>query len=248
MVTSIAGTHPDYRHLLEERGYLWKRPPDADSKHPDPSHPHVKLPGSGLHSTGYCQPPIDDPDLMQTMAYELYDKLLMADIGLGSTDAGVSLVVGHERETASLATLLALCIHEHNRGKRGVRIALTKYAGTHQSWAEGYPPLRAGDRILVVENAVTTGVTAHNTIGAIQRYARKVGLENEIRILPAIGCVLDRTSRRGDGIWFELQKFQLVSYLRETFREWKATECPLCHIGSLALDPKKDWAELTRTT
>ncbi|MBN2585487.1 hypothetical protein JXA59_02460 [Patescibacteria group bacterium] len=231
-------THPGYENLLREGGYLWERPKDAVS-----TVPHVILPVSKLHSTGYFWSPVDNPSLMRTIAYELYDML----VSKGVLYDKLSIIVGPERETAPLVTLLTLCIQEHGRAQRQVKMCLTqkREEGTnneHQRMTEQCSTsLPNSGQILVVENAVATGSTAIHTVEAIQRHADQIG--TPIEILPVIGCILNRTSRQS--IQIGERTFKLVAYLNRRFSDWPADQCPLCRAGSPAVDPREDWAKLS---
>ncbi|MFA5270697.1 MAG: hypothetical protein WC400_03790 [Patescibacteria group bacterium] len=239
-----------YEHLLREGRYLWERSPTARAK-----DPHAKLPGSGRHTTGFfLHPGTDDPVVVETFSYELRDKILSDGVGVGITDK-IDLIVGPGHETALLIEQLAQRFREHYKRYSGIdREVLTGSTrrinadtpDEDQEWVKkrGIFHRKNPCRILVVENAVATGDTAIGTIRAIRRYAKRIGAGTMTEIMPFIGCIINRSQttelRCPEGT------FRVVSCFRKQFTEWPADRCPLCEAGSPALDPRKEWAELTR--
>ncbi|OGB74686.1 hypothetical protein A2810_00220 [candidate division Kazan bacterium RIFCSPHIGHO2_01_FULL_49_10] len=176
---------------------------------------------------------------MRTIAYELFDKIAEAM----SAQVAIDKVVGPERETVSLVNQFTLRIqdsHYPNRDK--IRTSATKKLreGTpeeDQEWLEHYTKLTNDSKILVLENVVTTGITAAQTVRAIYRYAKGVGIK--VEVLPIIGCIFNRTA--GDWLVIDQREFKLISYLHKQPSEWSPAECPLCKEGSVALDPRTQW-------
>ena len=235
---------PDYEDLLRQGEYLWEWKPNADR-----NAPHVRLPGSGLHSDGFFRSPADHPALTQTFSYQIRDLL----IGAGISDQ-IDMIVGPALETSPLATLLTLRIQEHHpHADQRVRMGLTQRVnpGTpqeDQEWATECGTLHGREdgkpiRILVVEYAIATGDTAIKTIRTIHRYAKLVG--KEVAILPFIGCIVNRLTT--DELRNPEGTFKLIACFRKQFSRWEETECPLCQAGSIALDPRTQWAKLART-
>ena len=239
-----ATAHPDYQHLLVKDQCLWEltRSDRANHRH------HVVLPG-GLHSNGYFRAPTNNPSLMRTVVYELYDKWTETTMREEGLRGKVDVVVGPERETALLVGLFTLRVQESlHYGSEGTRTCVTKKLneGTpqeDQEWVEHYTGLAEGNRVLVLENVVTTGTTATQTVRAIRRYAERLGIT--IEILPAIGCILNRT--QADTLLIDGTKFQLVSYQHKQFTDWPPDNCPLCQEGSIALDPRTEWDTLMKS-
>lgn len=230
--------NPAFEEKLKQLGYLYEREADSEAK-----TPHIIL-GDGSHSTGYFRSPVDNPDVMRTLSWELHDLLLKH----GESYDKITLIIGPERETAPLVALLTLCFQERGRMTgRDIRACLTRKLGEgtadeHQEWVDCAGRLENGSSILVVENTITTGQTATGTVQAIQRQAEKLKLDG-IRIVPVIGCLMNRTLQRTLNIGG--REFRLAACLNKPFKNYPEHECDLCRIGSPAIDPRKgDWNEL----
>jgi orotate phosphoribosyltransferase len=90
------------------------------------------------------------------------------------------------------------------------------------------------DRVLVVEDTISTGGSTLKTIEAIQR----AGISDQ-NILPYIVCLVNRSGKS------ELSGREIRALLTLQIHTWKPEECPLCRAGSAAVRPKNNWAELT---
>jgi orotate phosphoribosyltransferase len=93
--------------------------------------------------------------------------------------------------------------------------------------------LRPGDRVLVVEDVLTTGGSVDRTIDAVVQAGGDAA--------PVVAVLVNRSSldtARGDR--------KIVSLIDEPMPLWLPEECPLCGQGSEALRPKDTdhWARL----
>lgn len=79
-----------------------------------------------------------------------------------------------------------------------------------------------GERVVVVEDVVTTGRSTLETIAAIE--------EHDARVV-AVGSIIDRG---GGGAAFRVPHRSLIRFELET---WKASECPLCDQGVALVKP-----------
>lgn len=86
--------------------------------------------------------------------------------------------------------------------------------------------LRAGDRVAVVEDAVTTG-------GSVQKVIDHLAARGAD--LVAIGCVADRSGGRAAGRW---EPLPLVSLIRLDIPSYAPEECPQCRDGVPLASPK----------
>ncbi|WP_273379259.1 orotate phosphoribosyltransferase [Symbiobacterium thermophilum] len=83
--------------------------------------------------------------------------------------------------------------------------------------------LRSGERVLVVEDAITTGGSVVKAIAALQAYQPA---------LVGVGCIVDRS--RG-AVEFGVPLRALV---RAEVDSWTPDECPLCRAGVPVVKPK----------
>ena len=80
--------------------------------------------------------------------------------------------------------------------------------------------LDPGERVLVVEDVVTTGGSAAEVIELVKAaHATLVG----------VACLVDRTTRQ--------PPFRLHSLVRIEARDWAASDCPLCRAGEPLTSP-----------
>lgn len=168
-------------------------------------HGHFQL-SSGLHSPAYvqCALLLEQPERARRVGSALAVK-----VGVYRPDAVVSpalggLIVGY-------ATAAAL----------DVPFRFTERAEGRMELRRGFA-VRPGERIVVVEDVVTTGKSTRETMAVVEGQGGRV---------VAVAAVLDRTRGRGSGengpfqVPFEI----LVSLDLPTYRPG---ECPLCADGS----------------
>jgi orotate phosphoribosyltransferase len=156
---------------------------------------------SGLHSGAYvqCALLLEDPVRARRVGEMLADALrsFHPDSVLSPALGGV--IIGHEVAAAL-----------------GVPFRFSERKGEEMGLRRGFQ-LRSGERVVVVEDVVTTGKSTRETAAlATARGARVV----------AIGAIIDRTCGQSP---FEvpfkaLLPLELVSHA--------AADCPLCHAGS----------------
>lgn len=202
----------DWKRIFEERGAIWIH--DGT-----PDRPHALL-TSGLHSDGFvnCTFITQEPVLMQR---------IVSDEGLGPDLPAerVDWVVGSAMGAITFAYAVAQ--------KLGAKAAYTEREG------EGMKLLRfeigRGERVLVVEDALSTGVSTAKTIrGVLDGGVQKKDL------IPRIICLVNRSGKS------HLEGYEVRALLNLDIHTWQASECPLCRSGSSAVRPKKNWRELIR--
>lgn len=194
---TAAGTEPDgggdggrWRRMLEESGALTRG--------------HFKL-SSGRHSDAYvqCARLLEDP-LRARQVGEALGAALVAELGTGPDSvlapAMGALLVGHE-----VAAALGVPFRFTERDANG-RMALRR----------GFQ-LRDGERIVIVEDVVTSGRSTRETA----ELARGMGAE-----VLAVGSILDRTGGREDV--FDVPFVALAALDLPT---WGPADCPLCAEG-----------------
>jgi orotate phosphoribosyltransferase len=161
---------------------------------------------SGLHSPAYvqCALLLEDPRRAREAGAEIAGLLgrLAVDSVLAPALGGV--VIGHE-------VAAALGVPFRFAEREGEKLALRR----------GFE-VRAGERVVVVEDVVTTGRSTLETADL----ARAAGAE-----VVAIGSIIDRS---GGAHGFRVPYVALLELALPTYR---VDECPLCASGSEAVKP-----------
>lgn len=165
---------------------------------------HFRL-SSGLHSTGYlqCALVLQDPRTAEALGSALADKVrhLRPDVVLSPAMGGI--IIGHEVARAlGVRALFA----ERQEGKLTLR--------------RGFAITR-GERVLVVEDVLTTGLSTRETIDV----ARAAGGD-----VVGAAAIIDRSESAGLDVPFEA----LVRYALPTYQ---ADACPLCAQGVPVVKP-----------
>ena len=91
-------------------------------------------------------------------------------------------------------------------------------------------PVTKAEKILVVEDVITTGGTTRKTIIALE----SAGAE----VLPYILALVNRSGMK------ELDGRKIIALIDRELPLWTPEECPYCAVGSQALRPKEHWDEL----
>lgn len=168
-------------------------------------HGHFQL-SSGLHSPAYvqCALLLEYPERARRVGSALAVKL-----GAYQPDAVVSpalggLLVGY---TTASALDVPFRFTERKEGRMELR--------------RGFA-VRPGERIVVIEDVVTTGKSTRETMAILEKQGGKV---------VAVGAILDRTQAKASGEDgpFSVPFETLVSLDLATYRPG---ECPLCAEGS----------------
>ncbi len=94
--------------------------------------------------------------------------------------------------------------------------------------------VKPGQKVLVVEDTISTGGSTLKTIEGIEKSG--VPVEN---ILPYIVCLVNRSGSS------KLGGRDIRALLTLNITNWKAEDCPYCKAGSQVVRPKADWAALT---
>jgi orotate phosphoribosyltransferase len=168
-------------------------------------HGHFLL-SSGLHSPAYvqCALLLEDPVRARRVGQELAEELhgFHPDSVLSPALGGV--IIGHEVAAAL-----------------GVQFRFTERKGEEMGLRRGFT-LRQGERVVIIEDVVTTGRSTLETAAlATGRGARVV----------AIGSIIDRTAGRNP---FDLPYRALLTL---DLPSYTAAECPLCEAGGAPEKP-----------
>lgn len=91
-------------------------------------------------------------------------------------------------------------------------------------------PVKPREKILVVEDVITTGGTTKKTIAALEAAGAEV--------LPYVLALVNRSDKGN------LDGRQIIALINRELPLWQPEECPYCAVGSRALRPKEHWDEL----
>ena len=161
---------------------------------------------SGLHSDTYfqCAKLYQYPDIVETLARELAKKLENIDYETIIAPAIGAVIFGYE--TAKQA------------GKRNLFV---ERKDDIMQLRRGYT-LKKGEKIVIIEDVITTARTIFETIDAIEEF------DVEIK---GIGCIVDRTQGKLDN------RLKIQSLLKIDPVVYEPSCCPLCKQGVELIKP-----------
>jgi orotate phosphoribosyltransferase len=162
---------------------------------------------SGRHSDVYVEKfrALERPDLAVALGASLADRFAGQRIDVVVSPALGAIVLG-------FATALAL------RGDRATRFIFAERDAGEMRLRRGFA-VAPGERVLVVEDVVTTGTSLKEVLALVDPDA-----------LVGVGCLLDRSSGLDLGM-------PLVSLARLEAPTWDPAACPLCAAGEIAVAP-----------
>jgi len=157
-------------------------------------HGHFCL-TSGLHSNIYfqCAKLYQYPDVTEKMGKMLAEQLADLDFDTIIAPAVGAVIIGYE--TAKQAKKRNLFV-ERKDGTMQLR--------------RGYT-LKKGEKIVIIEDVITTARTIKETIEAVKKYGAE---------LVAVGCIVDRTCDKTEYNIKSLLKIEPVTF--------NPDDCPLC--------------------
>ena len=155
---------------------------------------------SGLHSDTYfqCAKLYQYPPVVKTLAQELAKKLKGLEFDTVISPAIGAVIFGYEVAAATDKRNLFV---ERKDGEMQLR--------------RGYR-LKKGERVLIVEDVITTARTIFETIEAISEY--------EIQVA-GVACIVDRSAGKLS------DKLHITSLLQVDPITYTPEECPLCKLG-----------------
>lgn len=165
---------------------------------------HFKL-SSGLHSTGYlqCALVLQDPARAEKLGAALGALLKKYDANVVLSPALGGLIIGHEVARAL-----------------GVRAIFAERVEKTLTLRRGFT-LSATDRVVVIEDVVTTGLSTRETIDVAKAAGAAV---------VAAGSIIDRNGKQELGVpYHALSTLVLPTYAPE--------QCPMCAAGSPVTKP-----------
>ena len=160
-------------------------------------HGHFCL-TSGLHSNIYfqCAKLYQYPDITEKIGKMLAEKLKDIEFDTVISPSVGAVIIGYE--TAKQAKKRNLFV-ERKDGQMQLR--------------RGYT-LKKGERVVIVEDVITTARTINETLDAIKDFGAE---------LAGVACIVDRTSRRSS--------YNLTSLLQIDPVVYEPDKCPLCKEG-----------------
>ena len=214
----------DWMKQFSDWGVIWTH--DGN-----PKRPHAEL-TSGKHSDGFFNGSllIQRQDNLQEVARALVSQLAVPLTRMPGMTAQCGWVIGSAMGAVTLAHEVA----------RFLPLWATPPSGACCGFTEPQPDktmllkrfdVQSGDRVLVVEDVLTTGGTTESTIKAIESAG---GI-----VLPVLGVIFNRSGKDALG------DRRIVSLVAKELSAWEPAECPLCKVGSRAVRPKANWAALT---
>ncbi len=165
---------------------------------------------SGLHSPRYlqCAAVLQYPWHCESLAHQLAQEFAASDVGVVASPAVGGIVLGQE-----VARSLK------------VRAVFAERQEGAMTFRRGFV-IEPGERVLVVEDVVTTG-------GSVSEIIAAVGKAGGVAV--GVGALVDRSSGDGseDGL-FDVPFRALLSMEVPTYEPGR---CPLCDAGSPAVKP-----------
>ncbi|MDR1926550.1 MAG: orotate phosphoribosyltransferase [Endomicrobium sp.] len=168
---------------------------------------HFKL-SSGLHSDTYFQSalilqyPREAANLAQELAKEIKKNNIAVDAVVSPALGGI--IIGHEMGRAL-----------------NTRAIFTERVDGKVSLRRGFS-VNDGERVLVVEDVITTGLSTREVIDVLKSIGAKV---------VAVVSLVDRSAKKID---FGIPRFSLLSL---EIKNYKEEECSLCKEGSIVIKP-----------
>ena len=189
--------------------------------------PHAVL-TSGKHSTGFI-------DTLELLTYTpLCDRLAtQLAVKIRKAYAGrVDWVVGSDHAGADFSQSVARalkCRHAFTEKEKGPE-------GEIQTWKRH--TIEEGAVVLQAEELITTMTTLSRV-----RTGMTAGNRYPVVFAPVVGTLVNRSPHA------EYDGSPLVDIVRYSFDVYEPANCPLCSIGSQAIDkPKRNWKLLTGST
>jgi len=172
---------------------------------------HFQL-SSGLHSDRYfqCALLLEDPARAERLAKEL-----AARIRKKAGQVPFDLVIGP-------ALGAVIWAHEVARAL-GARCQFTERKDGKMELRRGFK-LSPGERVLVVEDVLTTGGSTREVIEVMKHHDARPA---------AIGAIVNRSG----GNPFAKDGLELFALAEVEVKTWKPEECPLCRAGGSAVKP-----------
>lgn len=207
----------------QEKGALWIH--DGN-----PKCPHALL-TSGKHSNGFFNSELvmEDPMLIDEACFDLVALLTQFGVDIKHS---IDRVVGPAMGAITLAHNLALIISLQRESPCFRAYTEKETDGNSKSMVFKKTTICRGERILPVEDVLTTGGSIDLTVSAVTNAGGVV--------LPFVAVLVNRSGL------FEVSGRKIVALIDRPMPMWTPEDCPLCKEGSEAIRPKgtENWARL----
>lgn len=181
---------------------------------------HFQL-SSGLHSSRYlqCALVLEDPRRAEMLGQSLAARLREATAALAASSAGTA---GGDITTVVSPALGGLIIGHEVARALGVRHIFTeRNAAGHAVLRRGFS-LSPADRVVVIEDVVTTGLSTREVIGVVRAAGAAVA---------AVGSIVDRSGGRAG---FDVP---FASLMALDVPAMPPKSCEMCQAGDIAVKP-----------
>lgn len=171
---------------------------------------HFQL-SSGLHSDRYfqCALILEDPARAEKLAQELAGRIRKKD---------------REKFDVVIGPALGAVIWAHEVARAlGARCQFTERKDGKMELRRGFK-LSPGERVLVVEDVLTTGGSTREVIEVMKHHDARPA---------AIGAIVNRSG----GNPFAAEGLALHALAEVEVKTWKPEDCPLCRAGGSAVKP-----------
>lgn len=219
---SIRLSMEDWVRAYKEKGALWIH--DGN-----PKRPHALL-TSGKHSNGFFNSRLvcADDELLQDAARDLLalyseegEHLRHIWVVVGPQTGATKLAQALAQEVASITgfecRFASPAKHEED-GKRSMVFSDMDAEAVF------------GASLIVCEDVITTGGSVERTVAALE--------DRDATILPYILTLVNRSGLS------EVRGRKIIALIDHEMPIWDPKDCPLCKLGSKAIRPKDNWAEL----
>ena len=161
---------------------------------------------SGLHSDTYfqCAKLYQYPDIVSKLAEELSEQLKGLDFDTIVSPAIGAIIFGYE-------------VAKHTK-KRNLFV---ERKDNVMSLRRGYS-LKEGEKVLIVEDVITTAKTIFETKEALKDFKCKIA---------GVACIVDRTNGKFNN------DFKIYSLLKSSPVTYEPDNCPLCKQGIELIKP-----------
>ena len=219
----------------------------------NPRQPHAIL-SSGNHSSGYVhsESVLQDAFFMNDAARDLISLLKYNGLDIDTVDCMVGPAMGAITIAHDLSRYCAPCRRIFAEKEQKVTIqrgGVQRTIGIEElmPWdvvvrKESEATLRfkrnmirPGEKVLLVEDVLTTGSSIHTMMRAVSEMGGVV--------LPYVAVLVNRSGLK------EIHGLKIVALINRPMPMWKPEECELCKKGSEAVRPKEhaNWTRLNRT-
>lgn len=208
----------------EKNGALWIH----DGK---TQRPHALL-TSGKHSDGFfnSEPVMEDPASLDRACAALLHLVAKQESSLGAL--GADRVVGPAMGAITLAHDMARHVSRKQNSQCFRSYAEKEGEGKNKRMVFKRTSVHEGERVLLVEDVLTTGESVELAADAVIRAG---GI-----LRPCVAVLVNRSGLT------EVGGKKIIALIDHPMHNWDAKDCPLCAEGSEAIRPKEseNWARL----